>query len=148
MSENNKQEVVRRLMDVGLKYGDAVKLREIAMTLHRWHELECGNGDDHSSWCITRGRKGANGDFKHDEGGRPYLEVYIHAEKQAHYEPIPDKETGAIKRLQAIINQYSDLTYFIQGDPRGAALYILRPKDVPVGESIDAYYSRGIAVYK
>jgi hypothetical protein len=39
------------------------------------------------------------------------------------------------------------LTAYIQGDPRGAALYILRPGDVPEGESADAYYSRGICVY-
>jgi hypothetical protein len=30
----------------------------------------------------------------------------------------------------------------------GAALYILRPGDVTAGADIDAYYSRGIAVYK
>ena len=34
-----------------------------------------------------------------------------------------------------------------QGDPRGCALYILRPGDVPAGEAADAYYSRGLAVY-
>lgn len=28
------------------------------------------------------------------------------------------------------------------------SLYVLRPGDVPEGGSVDAYYSRGVAVYK
>ena len=32
-------------------------------------------------------------------------------------------------------------------DPRGAALYLLRPGDVPVGQDASAYYSRGVVVY-
>jgi hypothetical protein len=36
---------------------------------------------------------------------------------------------------------------YIQTDPRGAALYIIRPGDVPAGADASAYYSRGICVY-
>jgi hypothetical protein len=43
--------------------------------------------------------------------------------------------------------RYPALSAYIQGDPRGAALYILRPGDVPAGADVDAYYSCGIAVY-
>ncbi|MDE2106594.1 MAG: hypothetical protein KGL39_55780 [Patescibacteria group bacterium] len=43
---------------------------------------------------------------------------------------------------------YIGLSWYIQGDPRGAALYILRPGDVPGGRSPDAYYSAGVAVFK
>jgi hypothetical protein len=32
--------------------------------------------------------------------------------------------------------------------PRGAALYILKPGDVPEGEDVSAWYSRGVAVYQ
>lgn len=39
------------------------------------------------------------------------------------------------------------ITYYLQTDPRGAALYILRPGDVPEGKDVDAYYNRGICVY-
>mgnify|MGYP001605579533 CR=1 FL=1 len=39
------------------------------------------------------------------------------------------------------------LRAYIQGDPRGAALYILRPGDVPQGEKPDSCYSRGLVVY-
>jgi hypothetical protein len=45
------------------------------------------------------------------------------------------------------MTRYPALSAYIQGDPRGAALHILRPDDVPAGEDVDADYSRGIAVY-
>ena len=44
--------------------------------------------------------------------------------------------------------RYPTLSSYVQGDPRGAALYILRPGDVPEGASVDSYYNRGIAVYR
>ena len=44
--------------------------------------------------------------------------------------------------------KYPGLSAYVQTDPRGVALYILRPGDVPEGGDVDAYYSRGIAVYK
>ena len=53
-----------------------------------------------------------------------------------------------LERLAAVMAKYPTLTAYVQGDPRGCALYILRPHDVPEGESADGYYSRGIAVYK
>lgn len=42
--------------------------------------------------------------------------------------------------------RYPTLGYYVQGDPRGCALYILRPGDVPEGSTPDCCYSRGIAV--
>jgi len=36
----------------------------------------------------------------------------------------------------------------VQGDPRGCALYILRPDDIPAGADVASCYTRGIAVYK
>jgi hypothetical protein len=43
--------------------------------------------------------------------------------------------------------RYKKLSSYIQTDPRGAALYIIRPGDVPEGGDVNAYYSRGICVY-
>lgn len=82
---------------------------------------------------------------------------------------IPDRETGAERRLRHIIaarNQRAlatvtegaldediaavcDLSVvpYLQTDPRGCALYLLRPGDVPAGEDPASYYSRGIPVY-
>lgn len=42
--------------------------------------------------------------------------------------------------------KFATLTFYHQTDPRGCALYIIRPGDVPEGEDVSAYYSRGIAV--
>lgn len=131
----------------GISWEDASTLRRIAMTLHRWHELECGDGNDHGSWCITRGTK-ASGEFVHQDDGAPFLEYHGHSENKARYTRVPDREKGAQKRLGRVLARYPGLLAYIQGDPRGCALYILRPGDIPEGGTADSYYSRGIAVYK
>lgn len=128
----NKQThaMLNQLENVGISYEDATALRRISMTLHRWHEMECGidNG------CIERD----------EETDKTYwLNSYTMRRS-----PIADRETGAKKRLAKIMSRYPTLGFYIQGDPRGASLYILRPGDVPEGKDADAYYSRGIAVYK
>jgi len=125
-----KYDSVAALERAGISYADAVQLRRISMTLHRWHELECGidNG------CVERD----------ETTGKTY---WLNS-MTGHRFPTPDRETGAIKRLKAIMSRYPTLGYYIQGDPRGAALYILRPGDVPAGCDADAYYSRGVVVCK
>jgi len=100
-------------------------LYRIAKTLHRWHELECGTEHglierDESTGKVTlRQAYRVNGAWT--ETKRPY----------------PDRETGALKRLGRIMSEYPELRSYVQGDPRGCALYILRP-----GEE----YPHGIAL--
>ena len=134
-------ECIGRLQAIGITGHDARMLRRIAMTLHRWHELECGDGNDYASWTIARGRKTADG-FEHDDNGKPFLERHIHSENKARYESIADREAGAKRRLAAIMKGYPTLSAYIQGDPRGASLYIL-----PQGVTADNY-TNGVAVYK
>lgn len=153
MAWNKKSDCVPTLVGAGISHADAVSLRKISMALHRWHELECGDGDSHSSWCITRGKRVSTGErgkftFEHDESGKPFIERHLHSENGARYSPTADREAGAKKRLAAIMARYPSLGFYIQGDPRGAALYILRPGDVPNGARADSCYNRGIAVYK
>lgn len=57
--------------------------------------------------------------------------------------PTPDRETGALRRLATIMARYPSLAYYVQGDPRGAALYIGAPDQMT-----DSRYSQGVAVYK
>ena len=155
----NKPDSLSRLQAAGINYEDACALRRIAMTLHRWHELECGDGDEYASWCITRGKwEKANPppklpapphafvQFTHCDAGTPFIERHNHNENFARYTSIPDRERGALKRLAAIMARYPDWESFVQGDPRGCALYIIRKSDI-VGQ-IDSCYSRGIAVHK
>ena len=123
--------MLSRLERAGISHDDALALRRIAMTLHRWHELECGIG----LGCIERD----------EETGVPY---WISARTGRRLYRTADREKGALKRLAAIMARYPELSAHVQGDPRGAALWILRPGDVPKGADIDGYYSRGLAVYK
>lgn len=122
--------MIERVKSLGIGEDDAFALRRVAMQLHRWHELECGveNGgverDEQTGKCF----------WYNSNTGKRY--------------PYPDRETVALKRLAAIMQHYPTLTSYVQGDPRGAALYILKPGDVPNGADVDAYYSRGVAVYR
>lgn len=128
----NKQtaRMIATLTRAGIEYDDALALRRVAMTLHRWHELECGT----DGGCIERDE---------DTG----LTYWRSASSARRYRT-PDRETGAMKQLAAIMGKYPALSAYVQGDPRGAALYVLRPGDVPEGGSAECYYSRGLAVYK
>ena len=134
------------LIGLGFTPDEAEKLRRISMTLHRWAEHECNGAIQ---------RDGENGD------GVPYWYNTNTGNKICR---VPDREKGAIKRLRAIINARNDratkrdiatgtwmvnqeVSHYVQGDPRGAALYIIRPGDVPGGACASSYYTRGICVY-
>ena len=137
LRQQRQQEVLQGL---GFTETEANQLRRISMTLQRWYELECGT----EAGYIERD----------EETNKPYM-VREYRGKQ--YRVITaDRETGAIARLEQIVHARNIrqplaenplLSYYLQTDPRGAALYILRPQDVPAGESPAAYYSRGICVY-
>jgi hypothetical protein len=146
-----KYQCIGPLVDAGIKYDDALALRRIAMTLHRWHELECGDSNDYGSWCITRGRKNGKA-FEHDDDGTPFMERHHYAHGRGSdsvsHDRLPDHERGARKRLAKILSYYPGWQAYVQTDPRGAALYLLRPGDLPAGAKLDECYSRGLAVYR
>ena len=132
---------------------DAESLRRISITLQRWHELECGDGNEHCSWAIVRGRKDRDG-FTHDDDGKPFIEShhFLHGKGKDYvsYTSIADREGGARRRLARIMARYPSLQAYVQTDPRGCALYILTPKQMNgvLPQEIDAIYSRGIAVFQ
>jgi len=123
------------LMSLGFMATEADALRRISMTLRRWHERECGT----DGGCIERDA----------DSGRTYWLSSFSGLRT----PIRDMESGALNRLSRIIaarnarTQGSALSYYVQTDPRGAALYILRPGDVPEGADPASCYSRGICVH-
>jgi hypothetical protein len=137
------------LQALGFTSEEAEQLRRISMTLQRWHELECGTGEGQVSRSVERENE--------DGTGRPLMRVQYPTANGYHdsRSPIPDRETGAKKRLDAILarvnvqraGKVGRLSAYIQTDPRGAALYILRPGDVPEGADVGSYYNRGICVY-
>ena len=125
------------LRALGFTQDEAEKLRRISMTLRRWHEMECGTDNG----CIERDEATGKTFWLNAMTGRRF--------------PTPDRETGARKRLASIMearalrvgSAHVTLAAYIQTDPRGAALYILRPGDVPEGKEPESYYSRGLCVY-
>src|SRR5204862_2250947 len=96
-------QMIERLKMLGISDDDAWALRRISMTLHRWHELECGDGNG----CIERD----------EETNKTY---WLNAMSGKRW-PTPDRETGALKRRIAIMWKYPLLAAYQQGDPRGAA---------------------------
>jgi hypothetical protein len=142
-----KTEAARRahlenvLLSLGFTASEADSLRRISLTLRRWHERECGT--DHG--CIERD-EATNKPYWVSEWGAQW------GRGMRTRHPIADRETGARKRLAAILSRVNveraePLSTYVQTDPRGAALYILRPGDIPAGSKADKCYSRGICVY-
>ena len=124
-----RQHMFSALQSAGIDYRDCDALRLISLRLQSWFERECGTDNG----CIERD----------EQTGKPF---WLSSRNMKRY-PIRDMETGARKRLDKIMEKYPNLTAYIQGDPRGAALYILRPGDVPAGEKEHGFYTRGICVY-
>lgn len=129
-------DVMTRLTNLGIAYDDARALRRISMTLHRWFELECGDGHGHIERDETTNRPRYHRDSH----------SYIDPHDPRAWHRIADRETGANKRLKAIMARYRRFTPYIQTDPRGCALYLVAKKDVK-GLKIESVYNRGTAVY-
>jgi hypothetical protein len=133
--QDNYWRLMNRLSELGFTREESEQLRRIEMTLHRWCEQECGDGNDFASWAIERD----------DTTGKPYRCVYPHTGKM-HRTPIADREAGALRRLNTIMIRHPGLHYYYQTDCRGCALYIVRQSDIPNGATLDSCYTRGIAV--
>lgn len=147
------------LLNLGFTTDEAETLRRASVTLQRWHEAKCGT--DHT--CLVRGRWQRDaGAFEYDDDGAPYWE-HAGASGRWRYTRTPDRERGARRRIADILGQRNGrpclidgtcyaadprgaITAYIQTDPRGAALYLLRPGDVPAGGDVGSYYNRGICV--
>ncbi len=96
---------------INLSEHDASVLRRAELTLHRWHEQECGDSNDYLSW-----------DIEERDDGTAWRNVHPHSGK-SRSERIPNRAAGARKRI-AEVCQREGLFYFIQTDPRGCALYV------------------------
>lgn len=150
--EREQREWMRASLErLGFTDWEFQQLRRISMTLHRWHEREC-NGNIQ--------REGDDGE------GKPRWYRLNHSfvdprDPRASYR-IADRERGALKRLGKIIADRNTRNWigfagpihespgfvhaYVQGDPRGAALYIVTKEQLR-GQSIESSYSNGIAVY-
>ena len=93
------------------------------MTLQRWHELECGDGNEYASWSIER-------DPVTD---KPYMVTHPH-KGNARRVKVADRERGALKRIAGIMAGYPALVAVDQGDPRVGALYLVERARIPEGK--------------
>lgn len=157
------------LRALGFTQEEAEALRRISMTLRRWYELECGTENgcierdektgrpywQRSTWYENAGRAPRQPIADREKGALKRLAAVIKARNEREWSASPcpqdpdnfwiDDRTG--ERVKAPDGAPTPLQSYIQSDPRGAALYILRPGDVPAGEDPAAYYNRGICVY-
>lgn len=124
-------ERIARRLGITLDFDDAWTLRRAERTLHRWHEGECGDSNGYASWCIVRD----------ETTGKTYREVYPNTGAMRRT-LILDREKGALKRVADVCARYG-LTYYVQTDPRGGALYVARPADGMTGSN---YSSVGVCV--
>jgi hypothetical protein len=86
--QTHQQDTLRQL---GFTIAEADALRRISMTLHRWHELECG----------TENAAGSSLSVERDDNGegKPFCRIQYatpHGYVDRKY-PIADRETGARK---------------------------------------------------
>jgi len=129
-----------RMADIGFTRAEADKLRLAQLTLHRWNELECGDGNERASWSIERD----------EETGKPYMVTHPHSGPSRRHR-IADREAGALKRIAAVLANHGTIWSYHQTDPRGCALYVGRVADLiesGTGRQMDlaSCYNRGMAV--
>ena len=135
-----QHQLISQLEAMGFTLDESRALRRIEMTLHRWGEQECGDGNDYASWAIERD----------EQTGKPYMVTYPHQDSKSHRRRIADRETGALRRLAKIVagrnaRSTDPVIAYHQTDPRGAALYIVRESDLD-GLPVDQVYTRGLCV--
>ena len=123
----HRQQTFAALARLGITDADAASLVRASATLSTWAEHEC-NG------AIQR-----DGD---DGEGVPY---WYNTNTGRRICRTSDREKGALKRARSIAQKYG-MEIYHQGDPRGVAVYLLRPGDVPAGAAAGSYYTRGVAV--
>lgn len=167
--QNYQADTLERL---GFTRDEAESMRRISMTLRRWFELECGESNDYASWAIERDDNGDEKPFMvrhahHDgsvwktpiadreTGARKRLKTIVDARNtRISADQIACPNCGQWQLIDCLnecikkrLAPCRKVWAYVQTDPRGASLYILRPGDVPEGKDANAYYTRGICIY-
>ena len=126
-----------RLEKYGIINGSDVRqLKSIERALHNWREKLCGTEAGHVEQDERTGKWWFVSSRQIVRAGLTYSVKW----------EVRDMETGARKRLAALMAKYPTLVAYHQPDPRGCALYVLRKSDIAPDERIDSIYYRGIAV--
>jgi hypothetical protein len=136
MTTERNMHLENTLDQLGFTALEAAALRRTSNALHRWALREY------------------SGEIERDADGTPYVYVVGSAGVRRKHASIRDQEASAIARINEVLAarnarsaHESALSWYHHRDPRGRAVYILRPGDVPEGAPAHAHYNRGIAVY-
>jgi len=140
MQQTKKQQTARfftLMTENGFTYDETTALLKAERALRKWGELACGTGVGNRSVHVFR-----------DESGKPFYRVqYFHAGKwRESIQPKRDTEKLALAKVDAIMANKPGFRAYHQTDPRGCALYVMRPGDIEPGENVHALYNRGIAL--
>lgn len=137
MTAAERSAVIARLTQADISLDDAKALRRIALTLRRWDELKRGKDD----WTIERDAKTGKPYRRYTNGCHVYPGMRL-------WQNVPDRETGALKRLAKIMTNYPGLVAYHQADLwKGKSLYLVPRSFVTDGCDIAACYDTGIAIY-
>ena len=114
-ARNQTYAIIARLAarGISLAFDDANTLRRAELTLQRWAEQECGDGNDYQSWAIERD----------EQTQKPFMVYYRFTEKNPRRVRIADREAGALRRVADVCKRNA-LHFFHQTDPRGCMLYV------------------------
>jgi len=154
-TQKQKFELFARLQTLGFIYEEAVSLRRIELTLHRWAEAEC-NGEIEREEALQ-----ADGSMS-SRLSKPYrVHRPIHGNGEPNRYPIADREAGALRRLKAIVDARNErqkmhafanrlaeepvLSYH-QTDPRGCMLYLVKRSDLPTDLFSTACFQNGWSI--
>ena len=121
----NYSRLLRDLGAVGFSPAEVDTLLRCSRVLSTWAEDEC------------------NGAIQRDaESDIPY---WYNTNTGLRIGRTADRERGALNRAAAICARHG-CTHYHQTDPRGCALYVIRPGDLPVGRDVESCYTNGVAV--
>lgn len=114
-ARENYLHTFKRLENLGFCFDEIETLFRIERTLARWHERECNGIEYRGEVPCEYGRK------------------------------VRDMGKGARARLASLMQAHPTLDAYVQGDPRGCALYVYKRAAMP--ENVEAHYSsKGVAV--
>jgi hypothetical protein len=137
MTKQEKERITalyHRLNEMGFSFSECETLRKASMALSRWGEREC------------------NGEVERDEEtGLTWHYYDVQRQDKVWIRKgfrVPDRETGAKKRITALLKAHNDWDWYYQTDPRGCAVYLIPVKEVKSIAYLESNYSTiGIAIY-
>ena len=127
-----------RMTNLGFSHAETDALLKAERALTRWAELECGISDANRSVSI----------YRDEETGKPFyrVEYRVGNEWKTRTEPRRDTEKAALQTVARIMESKPGFRAYHQTDPRGVALYLIRPGDIEAGEDVARLYNRGLAM--